>query len=159
MNIKNLFQVLVLGTSVILFSSCKKDGTFPVTPVIEYESLIKYTSVSNNDSLELVFGFTDGDGDIGSPASNTSSRDIFIKLFEMVNGVFIEATLAAPLEYRMPYLEPAGNNNSLKGSVRINIDYNILKVNDTIRYELFIKDRADHQSNTITTGTIITRVE
>jgi len=139
--------------------SCKKDDTFPVTPEITFVSLVKYVSVSNNDSLELTFDFTDGDGDIGSPESNTSSRDIFAKLFELKNGVFVEANLAAPLEYRMPYLEPSGNNKSLKGTVKINIDYNILQPNDTIRYELFIKDRAGRSSNTITTSTIITRIQ
>ncbi len=150
---------ILLITIPLLIISCKKDDTFPVTPEISFVSLVKYVSVSNNDSLELTFDFTDGDGDIGSPESNTSSRDIFAKLFELKNGVFEEANLAAPLEYRMPYLEPSGNNESLKGTVRINIDYNILQPNDTIRYELYITDRAGHKSNTITTSTIITRVQ
>ena len=157
LNIRRL--ALILSLAPLILVSCKKDDTFPVTPEITFVSLVKYVSVSNNDSLELTFEFTDGDGDIGSPESNTSSRDIFAKLFELKNGVFVEANLAAPLEYRMPYLEPSGNNKSLKGTVKINIDYNILQPNDTIRYELFIKDRAGRSSNTITTSTIITRVQ
>ncbi len=140
-------------------AGCKKDDSFPITPEISFVSLVKYTSQNNQDSLELIFDFNDGDGDIGTPESNTSDRDIFAKLFELKNGVFTEANLAAPLEYRLPYLKPSGNNSSLKGSVQINIDYNILKINDTIRYELYIKDRAGHLSNTITTSTIITRVQ
>jgi hypothetical protein len=158
--VKNIIGV-VFGLSVmsLFISSCKKDDTFPVTPEITFVSLEKFISVSNNDSLELTFDFTDGDGDIGSPVSNTSSRDIFAKLFELKNGVFVEANLAAPLEYRMPYLEPSGNNKSLKGTVKINIDYNILQPNDTIRYEVYITDRAGHKSNTITTSTIVTRVQ
>ena len=108
MNIRKIPLFLIM---IPLFMvSCKKDDTFPVTPEINFVSLVKYVSVSNNDSLELTFDFTDGDGDIGSPESNTSSRDIFAKLFELKNGVFVEANLAAPLEYRMPYLEPSGNN-------------------------------------------------
>jgi hypothetical protein len=159
MSLKSVVFIFLFGGIIVSSSSCKKDESFAVTPDIAFVSLVKYTSVSNNDSLELIFDFTDGDGDLGSPESNTSARDIFVTLFELQNGVFVEANLAAPLEYRMPFLEPSGNNSSLKGSVNISIDYNILQVNDTIRYELFIKDRAGHQSNTITSSTVITRVE
>lgn len=143
----------------ILFTGCSDEETYPVTPAIEFVSLQKYTSLSGNDSLELIFSFTDGDGDLGSPPSDSLSRDIYVKLFEQRNGVFVEANLPAPLEYRMPYLEPRGNNESLKGEVKINIDYNILQLNDTIYYELFIKDRAGRKSNEITTNTMVTRVQ
>lgn len=143
----------------ILFAGCSDEETYPVTPAIQFVSLQKYSSLSGNDSLELIFSFTDGDGDLGSPPSDSLSRDIFVKLFEQRNGVFVEANLSAPLEYRMPYLEPRGNNESLKGEVKINIDYNILQINDTIYYELFIRDRAGRKSNEITTTTIVTRVQ
>ena len=158
--LKKLFTYFVsLVFMLTILSSCTDDETYPITPEIKFKSLEKFTNTSQLDSLVLTFSFTDGDGDIGSVPADPTTRDIFIKLFEMRNGVFEEAVLNAPLEYRMPFLEPRGNNKSIKGDVRINIDYNILQPNDTIFYRLYITDRAGHKSNEINTSTIITRVE
>jgi hypothetical protein len=151
--------ILICLTGTLLVTGCSDDDTFPVTPEITFKSLDKFENSSGSDSLVLTFSFTDGDGDLGSPESDVLARDIFARIFERKNGVFVEASLAAPLEYRLPYLEPRGDNKSLKGDVKINIDYNILQPNDTIYYKLYIKDRAGHKSNEITTTTIITRVE
>lgn len=152
-----IIALLVILTAGI--SSCDDDETYPVTPEITFKNLEKFVNAAQSDSLVLTFSFTDGDGDIGSPESDPARRDVFVKLFEKKNGVFEEAILAAPLEYRIPYLTPRGNNKSLKGDVKISVDYNILQPNDTIFYKVFIKDRADRKSNEITTTTIITRVQ
>jgi hypothetical protein len=158
--LKRTKQLLITGFILMfLHTSCQDDDTFPVTPEIKFLSLDKYSNVSSQDSLVLSFSFTDGDGDLGSKPEDVNARDIFLRLFEFKNDVFVEPALGAPLEYRMPYLEPRGNNSSLKGEVKINVDYNILQPNDTIRYEIYIKDRAGHQSNTVTSSTIITRIE
>lgn len=156
---RRLITGLFLASVAAVLSSCSDEDTYPVTPEIAYKSLEKFTNISQSDSIVLTFSFTDGDGDIGSPESDPASRDVFVKLFEMKNGVFEEAILAAPLEYRLPYLTPRGSNESLKGDVRINIDYNILVPNDTIFYKLYIKDRAGRKSNEISTDVIITRVQ
>ncbi len=153
------FSLLALLTTLV-FSGCKDENTYPATPVIEFVSLTKYESVSQLDSLELVFSFTDGNGDVGTPDIDTVNRDVFVKFFEMKNGVFVEFTdLAAPLEYKIPFLFPRGNNSSLVGEIKINVEYNYIQPNDTIRYELYMKDRARNKSNTITTSTIVTNVQ
>lgn len=152
-------SLLAMLTS-LFFSGCKEENTYPATPVIEFVSLTKYESVSQLDSLELVFSFTDGNGDVGTPDIDTVNRDVFVKFFEMKNGVFVEFTdLAAPLEYKIPFLFPRGNNTSLVGEIKINVEYNYIQPNDTIRYELYMKDRARNKSNTITTSTIVTNVQ
>lgn len=151
--------LLVLSIGLFSLVSCSDEETFPDTPVISFKSLEKFQSVSGLDSLVLTFSFTDGDGDIGSAASDTFGRDVYARLFERNNGVFEEAPLGAPLEYRVPYLEPRGNNSSLKGDIRISIDYNILRPNDTIYYKVLLEDRAGNRSNEITTATIVTRIQ
>ncbi|MGR6088206.1 MAG: hypothetical protein ACU4F9_08515 [Arcticibacter sp.] len=155
------FTPFLLVLSIGLFSlvSCSDEETFPVTPVISFKSLEKFQSLSGLDSLVLTFSFTDGDGDIGSAASDTFGRDVYARLFERNNGVFEEAPLSAPLQYRVPYLEPRGNNSSLKGDIRISIDYNILRPNDTIYYKVLLEDRAGNRSNEISTATIVTRIQ
>jgi len=151
--------LLVLSIGAFSLVSCSDEETYPVTPVIAFKSLEKYQSLSGLDSLVLAFSFTDGDGDIGTVASDSFGRDVYVRLFEKNNGVFEEAQLNAPLEYRVPYLEPRGNNSSLKGDIRINIDYNVLRPNDTIYYKVALEDRAGNRSNEISTATIITRIQ
>jgi hypothetical protein len=56
-------------------------------------------------------------------------------------------------------MEPRGSNESLKGEISIAINYNILQPNDTIRYDVYIFDRAGNKSNTITTSSIVTSVQ
>jgi hypothetical protein len=154
----SLLLIVMLGFMPFI-PACTGDETYPVTPAITFKSLQKLPSTGTLDSLELIFSFTDGDGDLGTPAIDVTTRDIFVKLFERKNGVFEEAILAAPLEYRIPYLNPRGNNKSLKGDIKISIDYNILQPNDTIYYTLYITDRAGHKSNSIQTTTIITNIQ
>jgi hypothetical protein len=149
----------VLSIGLFSLVSCSDEETFPVTPVISFKSLEKFQSLSGLDSLVLTFSFTDGDGDIGSAVSDTFGRDVYARLFERNNGVFEEAPLSAPLQYRVPYLEPRGNNSSLKGDIRISIDYNILRPNDTIYYKVLLEDRAGNRSNEISTATIVTRIQ
>ena len=151
--------LLVLSIGLFSLVSCSDEETFPVTPVISFKSLEKFQSLSGLDSLVLTFSFTDGDGDIGSAASDTFGRDVYARLFERNNGVFEEAPLSALLQYRVPYLEPRGNNSSLKGDIRISIDYNILRPNDTIYYKVLLEDRAGNRSNEISTATIVTRIQ
>ena len=151
--------LLVLSIGLFSLVSCSDEETFPVTPAISFKSLEKFQSLSGLDSLVLTFSFTDGDGDIGSAASDTFGRDVYARLFERNSGVFEEAPLGAPLEYRVPYLEPRGNNSSLKGDIRISIDYNIQRPNDTIYYKVLLEDRAGNRSNEITTATIVTRIQ
>ncbi|MBL0342417.1 MAG: hypothetical protein IPP71_16830 [Bacteroidetes bacterium] len=155
-----IFPIGLFVMLIVVLTGCKDEETYPITPEISFKSLVKFQNVANSDSLELVFNFTDGDGDIGTAEGDSVNRDVFVKIFEMKNGVFVEFTdLAAPLEYNIPYLEPRGNNNSLKGEIKINVEYNVIQPNDTIRYELYIKDRARNRSNSITTSTIITNIQ
>lgn len=157
------FLTVVAILVALFLQSCQKEDSLPVTPSIEFKSLEKFATVSAGfDSLVLTFAFEDGDGDIGFPESDTSSRDIFVKLFEKQNGVFVPIVFTDTLlfTYRMPYLEPTGNNSSLKGDVIISyLGYLLGVPNDTVRYELYIKDRAGHISNTITTSEVVTGVQ
>jgi hypothetical protein len=158
-----LIGLSIIALSLFLMPGCQKDDNLPVIPEISFKSLLKYSSQNAGiDSLVLTFAFEDGDGDIGSPDSDTISRDIFVTLFEKQNGTFVPIVFSDTLllTYRMPYLEPSGNNSSLVGDVVISyLGYLIGVPNDTVRYEIYIRDRAGHRSNTITTSEIVTTVQ
>ena len=151
-----VFPVIAL----LLTVSCTKEDTYPVTPEIAFVSLESLANLGGKDSLVLTFSFTDGDGDIGTPKTDTVNRDVFITMYELRNGVFVKYDDPfGVFNYRIPFMVPRGNNESLKGEIVIAVDYNIFQPNDTIYYDLYMKDRAGHVSNTISTASIITGVQ
>ncbi len=158
MTLKSVLAFVIFPAVAIIFMiSCSDEDTYPITPEISFKSLEIFKNTSQNDSVVLTFSFTDGDGDLGSQIYDTLSRDVYVKFYELRNGVYVLfPDPFGAFNYRMPYLEPRGNNKSLKGDVRINVDYNILYPNDTVKYELYIKDRAGHISNSIQSTSIIT---
>ena len=129
-----LFTLLIFAT--LLVFACKKPDEYPVIPAIEYKSA--YTTKDNQgfDQLFCVtISFTDGDGDIG------------------YNGVW--NTIDTPVSSRIPYLTPDGKNKALKGDILRELNLPFPLLNDTMKYDIFIYDRALHQSNTITTPEFI----
>src|SRR5688500_187581 len=108
--------------ALFLTVSCTKEDTYPVTPEISFVSMEKLVNTSGNDSLVLTFAFTDGDGDVGTPKIDTVNRDVFVTLFELRNGVYVKYDDPfGVFNYRIPWLVPRGNNESLKGDIEISI--------------------------------------
>ena len=104
----------------------------------------------------LTFSIIDGDGDVGIYYENGSifpgfedlgTKDLFITLYEKQSGEFI---LRQPYEYSIPYFEPEGQDKSFKADIEIKIDIPFGIYNyDTVKYSLYMYDRAKHLSNTI----------
>ncbi len=61
-----------------------------------------------------------------------------------------------PSAYRIPYMERTGNNKVLKGNITVAMLYLFYNPedNDTLMYDVYIKDRAGNVSNTISTTEI-----
>jgi hypothetical protein len=155
--------------SYALISSCLKPETFPLEPVIEFDS---FRAMS--DSGEIAISFTDGDGDLGLregdttgnfSADKTYHHNLFIDYFEKddnlgwVRGKDLAGNDITFL-YRIPYLTPNGNNKALKGVVKVVIEpsyFNpISPESDTIKYQIRLVDRALNVSNTVESP-VITR--
>ncbi len=60
-----------------------------------------------------------------------------------------------PSDYRIPYLERLGQNKILKGTISVTFLYLFYSPADTIRYDFYLKDRAENLSNTVSTSEII----
>ena len=140
--------------------SCKKIEEFPIEPHIEFIEFIKYY----NDTLDLFdkgllkFSYTDGDGDIGLEESDSLPPydfNLFIDYFEYRNGIFIKVEdLDPPLHARIPMLTPKGRHKAIKGEIEDLIDLNYFSDIDTVKYQIYIMDRALHKSNVIETPPI-----
>jgi len=157
--VKQLTKLAILFT-IVLAIGCKKDDPEPVPPVITFMD----GEFSGDKSFTIVqFEFFDGDGDLGlTQEENTGEREfnVFIDYYEKVNGAWV---LKSPvitwnttenkfdtteLHLRMPFLENE-SGRSLEGETEVDLLYDFNA--DTFRYEISIKDRALHLSNTITT--------
>jgi hypothetical protein len=150
----------------VFTGACKKIQQLPDEPRVEFRS---FTVFDTTDILgnvckggRLNFYFEDGDGDLGlaSPEQDvtdmTDTTNLFLVLFRKTGGVMVqvpEDDFMKPYSYRIPYMESPSQNKILKGTVTLTFLYLFYppEDNDTVRYDFYLKDRADHISNTEST--------
>ena len=135
---------------------------YPIEPRIELVGMSKDTikqGIFQQDSLTVIFRFEDGDGDLGRTDQETENNVFFID----------ERTGTLDNTFAIPEIPQEGAGNGVEGEVRIllfstcciypdgsdpctiNSQYPL----DTVRYRIYIKDRAGHKSNEIFTDPIV----
>jgi hypothetical protein len=153
----------VLSGVLFLSPGCRKDEKFPVIPHIEFLEFVKF----GNDSADFHITFTDGDGDIGLDQSDTlppydsasgNAENIYMLYYQKdtATGQWVTYELSPsdsipnPLSYnyRIPRVLTEGQNKALEGEIIIHM-YPPFNVQNPFKYEVYIKDRALHQSNKI----------
>jgi hypothetical protein len=153
------------GFLLVLIVSCGKIETLPEEPYIEYTSFTVFdtTDILGNSIKggKLKFYFEDGDGDLGLPdqteESDYDSINLFLTLYRLDDGVFTQAGQDDPLKptgFRIPYMETIGQNTILKGDVTVVFQYLFFTEEDSIRYDFYVKDRAENISNLVSTSII-----
>ncbi|WP_377470273.1 hypothetical protein [Pontibacter silvestris] len=161
---------------LLAFSSCRKEPTYPDPPQIEFRRVDQYTFEKNRvqqDSLVLVIGYQDGNGDLGLAREEGVDRDPpFDTGSEYENNFIAELQVKRNGQYepyfsggsslnfngRFPRLSSDDRSEALEGEIRYSIPSftsDIFNPGDTIRFEVFIYDRALNKSNTVTTSDII----
>lgn len=159
--------------------SCKKDETFSVIPEISFTAINLYKDVAAKDTmLELVFNIRDGDGDIGfgedefDNSCGADNNNLYVRYEELRGAGFapkklwLQVTKVTPdcdttiafdsvqvsFEQRMQYIEPAGNKKAIEADVYYKINgINLQILSTTGRFVFYIRDRANHRSNEVTT--------
>ncbi|NMC38021.1 MAG: hypothetical protein GYA41_06835 [Bacteroidales bacterium] len=150
---------------VVTFYSCIKIQTLPPEPRVEYTSFEIFDTLDLLGNTvkggELKFYFEDGDGDLGylppEAEEEVDSANLFFTLYRINNGVEILAPEDDPLkpsDYRIPYMERQGQNKILKGTISITFLYLFYSIEDSIKYDFYIKDRSGNVSNTASTSVI-----
>jgi hypothetical protein len=164
-----LFSALGLAFLLLLgFSSCQKNENYPDYPVITYKDFI----VFNQDSAYIQVNFTDGNGDIGYPASDTSAPPNFwveyMYLDSATNNFLpMTATVGTKTDtifgpYYIPNITPTGKNKELSGEIQVKLEtegqptwYSPLpiyyKATNAIEFRVWLVDRAGNKSNVVTT--------
>jgi hypothetical protein len=147
-------------------SGCLKPENYPDIPEIEYMNFVSlYDTGQYPVRGILVFSFRDGDGDIGLNSGSDTlppyNKDgdyyynLVISYFEKRNGIFDSVVTDPPFSSRIPVLNPDYPDKAIKGIIYDTVPLNPRPVYDTIRFSVFIYDRALHRSNVITTPEII----
>src|SRR6056297_1583565 len=155
-------KILYLISFLILLVSCEKEDQYSDIPEIKYKSFTMAEETENdfeNTIGHLKFTFTDGDGDIGNDpnvetandTTTTEAYNTFITRFYKENNQFVRDTT---ITYIIPYLEGGVYREYLKGEIEIKIYFNDFPY-DTLMFDFYIYDRANHKSNTETTPEII----
>lgn len=155
-------NILWRSTVVVLFagmfSACKDEGSLSTTPSIGFISLEPRVIRGANpeDSTFLEFRFTDGDADLGVGSGTTGQDDVF--LIDSRDGTelkFLFPDIAD--ELRDPVKGMTGTAVLIMPAAIITprLDSLHLATGDTLRYEVYVKDRAGHESNRFTTPDLI----
>jgi len=151
---------------ITAMTSCTKHDKYPLEPVLEFYSFDKIANNYNlDDKAILSVSFTDGDGDIGLepwdtlPPYNYSSPyhyNCYIDYFEKQNGQFVKVDLPVSNNSRIPMVNADLLDRGIRGNIEIELFINnILSSYDTVKFSMYIYDRALHKSNTVETPEIV----
>jgi hypothetical protein len=162
---RTIKYLVVISILVLLLVSCRKIEKLSSVPHIEFTSFSVFDTLdilgNNSKGGRLKFYFEDGDGDLGldTPAKNQSdTTNMHLDLFRKKEGTMVLVTGLDPLlpypSYRIPYMERLGQNKILKGTISVTFLYLDYTPGDTIKYDFYIQDRSDNESNVASTSEI-----
>ena len=165
--------------------SCQKKVEYPVEPKIAYEGfnyLMNPDSTFSGEGI-ISFSYTDGDGDLGLDDSDTLPPfgfndthyyNMVIDYLKSENGVFVKTPLLSPhvptgpadtlvffdtvtFNARFKRLRDSEEPKAISGTMDYKLTVqNPFSPNDTVKFEIYILDRALHESNVIQTEAIYT---
>ncbi len=140
-----------------VFFSCASPPDYPIEPVIEFVSLSKDTIEQNRavtETTRVTIGFTDGDGDIGSESGDSDTSSIFI--YDPRQDFLFESN-------RILFVGLEGVGRGISGEITFTLPktcciFELKEFNcepssttpfDRVVFEVYIRDRANHFSNTV----------
>ncbi|MGL4597310.1 MAG: hypothetical protein ACRCYO_07280 [Bacteroidia bacterium] len=154
---KLFFSGLLLAT----LSACKPEPVFPIEPSLVFK---EYIQSQTSDSLQVVFTFTDGDGDIGIAPGDADTNMLLTAYYRNALGEYIVYpnfnTVNNPFDslvypYRVPRL--TASQKGVEGDIYVVINEAFISYYDTIAFNAFIVDQAGHKSQIVRTPELILR--
>jgi hypothetical protein len=163
---RTIKYLVIILTILFFLSSCQKIKQMSPIPHIEFTSFTVFDTLdvlgNSFKGGRLNFYFEDGDGDLGleSPdnlSTQVDSTNLFFTLYREKGGIMVQVTdtsdLMKPNAYRIPYMDRTGQNKILRGTISVTFLYTFYAPKDSniIRYDFYIKDRAENVSDTVST--------
>ena len=147
---------------IVTFFSCleiEEASNIPEIEFLRYEVLDNIDLLGNQQyEVLLFFSFIDGDGDIGYDRADTTNQkeNFFYTLFVKENNEFIDYTIEDTIDYIIPYIEPQKSVRVVKGEIKASFELKkAIFPYDTVKFDVYITDRAKNESNIETTSEII----
>ncbi|MFN8280670.1 MAG: hypothetical protein U0V49_10345 [Saprospiraceae bacterium] len=154
-------QYLILLAYIVIGTSCQESDTSSPVPELGFIKMSRSSMDQgdlNQDSVLLSFSFKDGDGDLGQ-GSSSPVRDISV--IDVRTGLISD-------QFKLPDI-PDAKGKPITGdfTIRLFTTCCIFPLMippctappqfpyDTIQYEVFIKDRAGHESNHVRTPELV----
>lgn len=149
-----------------LFSSCYKREQIPNTPQISLTTANLIHVKAGSDSVNFVIGYKDGDGDIGLAQSDTLApfnvksyyySNLYIYYLELQNGVYVPVYNTflnidtIMYSYRIPILNESKKAQPIQGNISVGLRLDYQTIYKTVKFRIFLFDRALHISNIIET--------
>lgn len=150
----SLVHVLLTVLIAFVFSSCKKEDGEDFNdpnPVIDLNGVSPSIATEFSDSLVFSIHYRDNDGDLGE--NDPAVKNLYLK----------DNRIGIVYSYRIQQLAPSGSNVPIEGDLNVVLS-TIARIDTTLAQEtatfsIYVKDRADHTSNTITTGSITIKAQ
>jgi len=169
-----LLAALFLSGAVLFLASCGEIiPNFSDTPQIEFDNVVVNPLMSASgrrlDTIAITIKFQDGDGDVGIVANpDTSTWNYFITPYKKFRGVWRKVRFPDPSSESaftrpfVPVLKEDGRSGPIEGILTYKVDItqriefpidemdSLTFLNeDTLKFEIFIRDRAGNRSNTV----------
>lgn len=130
---------------ILTLGSCGKEAQVSSAPSISLVSVSATELKQFKDSLVIVIAYSDGDGDIGQ--ENPDINDLKVK----------DRRLSEADYYFVKPLAPPGSNAQISGQIQVRLKNTFLLgagANEVTQFDIQLKDRAGHWSNSINTPNI-----
>lgn len=137
--------LLFIATLFVLVSCRKKDEVDPV-PVLTFESISETEVTQFENTLTVVLGYTDADGDLGQ--SNPDDLSLRVRDDRLEDYDW----------YHIPPLTPNQEALNISGTFEVELPPLFLLGSgnqETTRFTLQIRDRAGHWSNPVQTPEVV----
>jgi hypothetical protein len=158
-----------LTLAVLVMASCYKEPNFDFTPEIEFEAINKNIRIdqfsgAKKDSIILTIKFRDGDGDLGYNTDEIGKKvartdyNYVVKSFRRKKGKFEEFKTFEDLSGFFPRLKNDDKPGPIEGKLNYRIQFETAfwpVKKDTVRFDIFIKDRSGKTSNVISSAPVI----
>lgn len=149
--------ILLLAIVTVCFSSCNKDK-YQTVPQITFKSITaafpQQSGVEPRFGPKLFIEVTDAEGDLGTKGADSSwvfVKNITIAPFEQDSFPFPDELASRAGKDFKGEVEIALAGTGLAGNNGVLASANIPNKNDTLYFEVYVKDRKKNKSNVIKT--------
>ncbi|MFK7905284.1 MAG: hypothetical protein AB8B69_09175 [Chitinophagales bacterium] len=147
-------------------SSCLKGPEYPIEPHITNVTIDKTVIDNFSESFVVSIDFEDGDGDLGADPDVPVEEQLFDNIFLVDNRVNVGLDSVFTRPFSIEMLTPTAGSQAIDGTIRVTIAelccYNEggspacfpsdarVETNEVV-FDVYILDRAGHQSNVVQT--------